>query len=382
MGSTANQNLTDPVAIWDQYAHHFPVRNHLIYLNHAAVAPLCKPAADAMTHLADDCANFGSRHYKSWLDAYEGLRVAAARLVNADRSEIALVKNTSEGIATIAMGLDWKPGDRIVAFREEFPANYYPWKRLEEKGIPVTWLSVDDSLDTIDAAARGARLLAISFVQFLSGYRAPIQAIGEICRANRCIYLVDAIQGLGAFPLDVRACHIDALAADGHKWLLGPEGCGILYISQELQDHVEPVEFGWTNVAGYNDYASRDMSLRRDAGRYECGTLNTIGCFGLRAAIELLLEVGVGVIGPIVQNLGDRIAAGVTAKGYEVLGSRTPETGAGIVSFRKPGLNAAEIVHDLAAAGISAAPRAGWVRTSPHFYIPPSDIDRLLALLP
>jgi len=382
MGLTANVKFSKEIAIWDQYAHYFPVRERLIYLNHAAVAPLCKPAADAMKHIADDCMNFGSRHYNEWLDAYEGLRVAAARLINTDRSEIALVKNTSEGIATVAMGLDWKPGDRMVAFSEEFPANYYPWKRLEARGIRVTWLSVEDPLDKIADAARGAKLLAISFVQFLSGYRAPIQAIGEICRANQCFFLVDAIQGLGAFPIDVQASHIDALAADGHKWLLGPEGCGILYINQALQDRVEPVEFGWTNVAGYNDYASRDMALRQDAGRYECGTLNTIGCFGLKASIELLLEVEVGIIGPVVQNLGDRIAAGVLNKGYELLGTRTPETGAGIVSFRKPGLDAVAIVRKLAAAGIAAAPRAGWVRTSPHFYISPSDIDRMLAELP
>jgi cysteine desulfurase / selenocysteine lyase len=382
MNPATHVKLSEEVALWDRYAHYFPVREHLIYLNHAAVAPLCKPAADAMKQLADDCTLFGSRHYKDWLDTYEGLRVAAATLIGAGSSEIALVKNTSEGIATVAMGLDWKPGDRIVAFLEEFPANLYPWKKLEEKGIAVTWLSVDDPLDKIADAARGARLLAISFVQFLTGYRAPIQAIGEICRANRCIFLVDAIQGLGAFPLDVRACHIDALAADGHKWLLGPEGCGILYVNKALQDRIEPVEFGWTNVAGYNDYASRDMALRQDAGRYECGTLNTIGCFGLKASIELLLEVGAGKIAPVVQNLGDRIAEGVVRKGYEVLGNRTPETGAGIVSFRKPGIPATEVVRQLAAAGISAAPRAGWVRTSPHFYIPPSDIDRLIEELP
>ena len=368
--------------LWEQHAHQFPVRDPLIYLNHAAVAPLCRPAAEAMQRLADDCLHYGSIHYDEWLAAYEGVRTAAARLVNSDRSEIALMKNTSEGIATIAMGLDWRPGDRIVAFREEFPANYYPWKRLEQKGVAVTWLSVSDSLERIDHACRGTRLLSISFVQFLSGYRAPIREIGEICRRNSCIYLVDAIQGLGVFPLDVRACHVDALAADGHKWLLGPEGCAILYISKELQERVEPVEFGWTNVAGYNDYGSRDMALRQDAGRYEPGTLNTIGCFGLRAAIELLLEVGVGEIAPVVQNLADRIAAGVEARGYEVMGNRTPETGSGIVSFRKSGITDREIVTRLRAEGISAAPRAGWVRTSPHFYLNSAEIDRFLTVLP
>jgi selenocysteine lyase/cysteine desulfurase len=280
------------------------------------------------------------------------------------------------------MGLDWKPGDRMVGFKEEFPANLYPWKRLEAKGVEVTWLSVYDSLDRIDEACRGARLLSISFVQFLSGYRAPIKEIGEICQRNRCIYFVDAIQGMGAFPIDVKACRIDALAADGHKWMLGPEGCAILYINRALQERVEPVEFGWTNVAGYADYSSRDMALRQDAGRYECGTLNTIGCFGLKASIELLLEVGQGETAPVIQNLGDRIAAGVQTKGYELLGTRTPETAAGIVSFRKPGIKATEVVRILREQNIIAAPRAEWIRTSPHFYISPAEIDRLIDALP
>lgn len=382
MGREIVNSSVAEIPLWQRYADQFPVRDNLLYLNHAAVAPLPRVTADALKHLADDSLMWGSLHYAEWMAVYDGLRVAAAKLVNGDPSEIALVKNTSEGIATIAMGLDWKPGDRMVGFKEEFPANLYPWKRLEAKGVEVTWLSVYDSLDRIDEACRGARLLSISFVQFLSGYRAPIQEIGEICRRNRCIYFVDAIQGMGAFPIDVQACHIDALAADGHKWMLGPEGCAILYINRELQDRVEPVEFGWTNVAGYNDYGSRDMALRQDAGRYECGTLNTIGCFGLKASIELLLEVGQGETAPVIQNLGDRIAAGVQAKGYELLGTRTPDTAAGIVSFRKPGMEATDVVRILREQNIIAAPRAGWIRTSPHFYISPAEIDRLIDALP
>lgn|SRR5215469_3767401 len=382
MGLETGKSLVNSVPLWEQYVHQFPVRERLVYLNHAAVAPLTKPAADAMKALVNDCTEFGSLHYDRWMAEYEALRVAAARLIGADRSEIALVKNTSEGIATVATGLDWRPGDRVVAFREEFPANYFPWKKLEQRGVAVTWLSIHDSLDRIDDACRGARLLAISFVQFLGGYRAPLAAIGEICRRHCCVYLVDAIQGLGAFPIDAKAWGIHALAADGHKWLLGPEGCGVLYIDHDLQERVEPVEFGWTNVAHYADYASRDMALRPDAGRYECGTLNTVGCFGLRAAIEFLLEVGVDRIAPVVQSLADRLAAGVEAKGYALMEPRTPETGAGIVSFRKPGWDSGEIVRRLRAAGIAAAPRTGWVRASPHFYISPEDIDRVLEILP
>jgi selenocysteine lyase/cysteine desulfurase len=365
----------------EKYRDQFPVTDSLIYLNHAAVAPLCKAAADAMRNLTDDALQFGSLHYDRWMATYEGLRKAAARMIGAGPREIAIVKNTSEGIATVATGIDWKPGDRIVAFQEEFPANFLPWKKLEDIGVRISWLSVEDPLDKIDTACEGARLLAISFVQYLSGYRADINAIGEICHRRGCFFFLDAIQGLGAFPLDVEKAHIDALAADGHKWLLGPEGCGVLYVRQSMQDSVRPVELGWTNVAKYADYASRDLTLRSDAGRYECGTLNTIGCYGLRAAFEFLLEVGVENIAPVVQALGDRLADGVKAKRYETLVERTPATGAGIVSFRRDGIESQQLVRQLKERGIIAAPRQGWVRMAPHFYISPEEIDRVLSEL-
>ncbi len=368
-------------ALWERYEDQFPVRKHLVYLNHAGVAPLCRAAAEAMKHLAENALEYGSLHYERWIATYNGLRQSTARLINADPAEIAIVKNTSEGIATIASGMKWKSGDRVVAFTEEFPSNFYPWKRLENSGVKVIWLSVFDPLEKIEEACRGARLLAISFVQYLSGYRVDLNAIGEICARHHCLFLVDAIQGLGVFPVDVRKARIHALAADGHKWLLGPEGCGVLYVERDFQDEVEPVEFGWTNVAKYNDYASRDMTLRGDAGRYECGTLNTIGCHGLRAAIDFLLEVGVERAGAAIQKLGDQIWNGVRERGYITLGSRTPETGAGIVSFRKEGVESQAILRNLKDAGFMAAPRQGWVRVSPHFYIDPEEIEKLLELL-
>lgn len=368
--------------LYERYRSEFPVTQNLIYLNHAGVAPLCGPAARAMMELTEDALGYGSYHYDRWLAAYQGLRVAAAKLINATAAEIAITKNTSEGVATVALGIDWRPGDRVVAFREEFPANYYPWKRLESQGVEVDWLSVSDPLDRIAEVCRGARLLAISFVQFLSGFRADLTALGEICEDNDCLFFVDAIQGMGAFPLDVQASKIHALAADGHKWMLGPEGCAILYIRQDLQDQIEPIEFGWTNVAGYNDYASRDMTLRPDAGRYECGTLNTVGCYGLRAAIEFLLQVGIEQVAPLVQARADQMAEGAARRGYELMGRRTPQTGAGIVSFRKPGVDARQVVRVLKDHKIVAAPRAGWVRISPHFYISPEDINRVIASLP
>ncbi|MDQ2773497.1 MAG: aminotransferase class V-fold PLP-dependent enzyme [Acidobacteriota bacterium] len=374
------ENLEEKLYL--RYRDQFPVTRELTYLNHAAVAPLCLAASEAMKGLTDDVSRFGSWHYDAWMEAYAGLRSAAARLINSSPDEIAIVKNTSEGIATVASGMAWKEGDKVIAFQEEFPANDFPWRRLEARGVQVTWLSIYDPLEKLAQEIPGARLLAISFVNYLSGYRVNLEKIGELCINHGCFFFVDAIQGLGAFPLDVETCRIDALAADGHKWLLGPEGNGILYIRRKWLDRIEPVEFGWTNPAGYVDYTSRDMTLRPDAGRYECGTLNTVGCFGLRAAIEFLLEVGIENIAAAVSALADQIESGVLAKGYETMIRRTTGTGSGIVAFRHPTLDARMVVSELKRHKILAAPRLGWVRAAPHFYIGPDQIDRMLRVLP
>jgi cysteine desulfurase/selenocysteine lyase len=369
------------IALWDRYADQFPVRRNLVYLNHAGVSPLCRAAATAMKDLADDALQYGSLHYDKWLAAYSGLRQATGRLIGAEPGEIAIVKNTSEGIATVAAGLQWSAGDKVVAFREEFPSNFYPWKRLEQQGVQVVWLSVFASLDEIADTCRGAKLLAISYVQYLSGYRVNLTAIGEICRRRGTFFFVDAIQGMGAFPIDVRRDNIQGLAADGHKWMMGPEGCGVLYIERDWQDRIQPIEFGWTNVAGFNDYSSRDMALRDDAGRYECGTLNTIGCFGLRAALGFIQEVGVDRIGAAILALTDRLWNGARALGLEMAAQRTAESASGIVTFRQPGRESTHIVRQLKDRGFMAAPRQGWVRVAPHFYQSPEEMEGLLAAL-
>jgi len=368
--------------LWRLYRNHFPVTRHLVYLNHAGMAPLVKEAADAMREWAADALEFGALHYDAWMAACDALRASAAKLIGCEPAEIAIIKNTSEGIAAVAGGIAWRPGDKVVGFTEEFPANYFPWKRLESRGVRLELLSADSPLEKIEAACRGARLLAVSFVQYLSGRRMDLAAIGDICRRYGCIFFVDAIQGLGALPVNVRKMHISALAADGHKWLLGPEGCGILYINKDLFDLVEPVEWGWTNFANYGDYANRDASYRADAGRYECGTLNTAGCIGLRAALDFLLGVGVERIAAAVCALSERLAEGAAAKGYEVLSPRIPAAASGIVSVRKAGADSRWIVSRLREQGIIAAPRQGWIRFSPHFYISPDEVDRAIDLLP
>ena len=377
------ENLSESAAdLHETYRDEFPVTKNLVYLNHAAVAPFCRSSAEAMKWLADDACQNGSLHYDIWMDCYQGLRTATAKLINSSPEEIAIVKNTSEGIAIVALGLNWQAGDRVVAFKEEFPANYYPWLRLEARGVELTWLSIYDSLETIAQAVKGARLLAISYVNYLSGHRVDLRTIGEICREHDCFYFVDAIQGMGAFPLDVEACHIDALAADGHKWMLGPEGNGVLYVRNKRLDSIEPVEFGWTNPAKYADYSSRDMTLRPDAGRYECGTLNTIGCFGLRASLELLLSVGIESVSAAIWARAHQLADGVKGRGYELLREHSKETGSGIVSFRHPTIDCRVIVSDLKRQKITAAPRQGWIRMSPHFYTSPAAIEQVLQSLP
>ena len=316
------------------------------------------------------------------MDCYAGLRIATAKLINAQPSEIAIVKNTSEGISTIALGFDWKSGDRVIAFKEEFPANYYPWQRLSDRGVEIEWLSIYDPVETITKAIPGARLLAISYVNYLSGYRVDLDEIGRVCHDHGCFFFVDAIQGMGVLPIDVEKSHVDALSADGHKWMLGPEGNGVLYIRTKWLDQIEPIEFGWTNTANYADYSSRDMTPRADAGRYECGTLNTIGCYGLRAALEFLLKVGIPNVAGAVLSLADQLYEGVQNLGYETMIDRTAETAAGIVSFRHPDIDHRVIVTDLKRNCVSAATRQGWIRMSPHFYISPNDIDSALGFLP
>lgn len=374
------ENLKDSLSL--EYRDQFPVAENLIWLHHAGVSPLCLAASKAMQELILNVEQWASFHFFDWMKIYDSIRVEAGNLIGASCDEIAIVKNTSEGISMIQRGIDWKPGDKVVAFQEEFPANYFPWKVLEQEGVQIQWLSIYDSLEVIDQACDGARLLSISMVNYLSGYRMDLQAIGEICRRRDVFFMVDAIQGLGVFPVDVEKFHIDALAADGHKWLMGPEGCGILYVRQERQDEVHPREFGWMNVAGFDDYGSRDMTLRSNAARYECGTLNTVGIYGLDAAIRFIREVGVERIGEGVLNLAEHLVRGVERKGYRLYREWDRSSGSGILSFQKDGVDSRIVVSRLKDQKVQAAPRQGWIRFSPHFYQSFEEMDRVLAMLP
>jgi selenocysteine lyase/cysteine desulfurase len=365
------------------YLDEFPVRDRFIYLNHAATGPLPRRSAEAMQRMATDQMEAGGCNWTGSLEAVAGLRRAAAQLIGASASEIAVTKNTSEGLSFVANGLDWRPGDVVVAVKGEFPANYFPWSRLERRGVKLRWLELRDGsidLEELDRSCQGARLLALSFVQYLSGFRLDLDAAGEICKRRGCLFVVDAVQGLGPFAVDVKRSGIHALSASGHKWLLGPEGSAFFYIDHELMPQVEPLEFGWTNVRGFPKHSTEE-DLRPDAGRYECGTLNTIGCFGLRASIELFLEAGVEAISERVLDVTDRVADHVVNRGFELAAPRNRSTGSGIVSFRKEGIDAEAVRQRLIGHHVSVSARKGYIRAAPHFYNSETEIERFLALL-
>ena len=366
------------------YRDEFPITQSTVYLNHAAVSPLPRRTAEAMRAQTADIERFGLKNYGRWMETAGALRVAAARLLGCGSGEIAITKNTSEGLSFVANGLDWRAGDVVAGIRDEFPANYFPWLRLEKRGVRLRWMDLRNGrieLADIDKACDGARLLAVSYVQYLSGFRLDLDAVGEICRRRNVLLVVDAVQGLGPFPVNVKRSGIHALSASGHKWLLGPEGCAIFFIDQGLVPRVEPVEFGWTNVVGSERY-SQDPVLLPDARRYECGTLNTVGIHGLRASLELLHEVGVERMAGHIDGLARRTIEGAAAKGYEPMTPRDSANGSGIVTIRKKGVDSAAAVMSLNDAGISTAHRFGWIRAAPHFYNNEADIDALLERLP
>ncbi len=369
----------------DRYRSEFPVTESSIYLNHAAVCPLPGRVRQAMSALLEDVHRFGVEHWERWLEAYDTVRLAAARLLNAEAGELALTKNTSEAISFFANGLDWNPGDEVVSVEDEFPANYYPWKVQERKGVRLVLVKQEQGRVELDSIVRAltprTRVVTISFVQFLSGYRMDLQQLGEACAQRHVLLFVDAIQGLGAFPVDVKRAKISALAADGHKWLLGPEGSGLLFLRRELLDRIQPSTVGWMSVRSWQDFSTRDLTWREDARRFEYGTPNTVGIYGLGAALDLLLEVGVDAISERILELTERLRRGLATQGHQVYGPARREECSGIVSFVPRAGSAEDVTRFLHSQRVMVAARGGKVRVAPHFYNTEREIERLLELL-
>ena len=268
----------------------FPVTRNLVYFNHAAVGPLSTRAYEAMEKHAADQRDYGATHWKAWYHEYELLRAAAGRLINAAPDEIAILKNTSEGLSFVAEGLDWERGDNVVTTDLEFPSNFTPWKNLERRGVQCRVVESRDGAYTPADVERlvdeNTRLVSVSSVAFHNGFAPDLDAIGAICDRRGALFCVDAIQSIGALPMDVRKSRISFLAADGHKWLCGPEGAAIFYVANEHRDKLRVIEYGWTNIERRGKFLNASTDLLGDARRFEAGSLNTNGIYGLRAAVD------------------------------------------------------------------------------------------------
>lgn len=365
----------------------FPATEKYIYFNHAAVSPLSTRVSGAMKSLIDDVNHNGSINYPGWCDEYERVRAAAARLVNARPNEIAFMQNTSGALSAIANGIDWRAGDNVVTSNVEFPANMYPWMRLaEERQIEIKMASerngrieVDELLSLVDDRTR---VVTISWVQFASGFRSPLAEIGRFCRERHILFVIDAIQGLGGLKLDVERDSVDAFAADSHKYMLGPEGIALLYISERALDQIKPTVVGWMSVKKWDHHLDYDLDYREGTPRFECGTPNTAGIYGLGAAIDLFLEVGPERIEDHLVSLTDYLAERLQADGYQVISSRIPGETSGIVTCRHEKYSSRDLYHMLLSRNIVTAPRVGRLRFSPHFYNTREEVDAIINALP
>ena len=373
--------------IWQKWRNQFPVTETYIFMNHAGVAPLSRRVREAMVGFIEDATVNGAVNAEDWAEAAEVCRAAAAQLINANTTEIAFMKNTTQGILLAANGIDWKEGDNIVTTAVEFPANVYPWWSLKERyGVSTRMVPEREGrihIEDIAAAINErTRVLTISHVEFASGFRNDIAALGALCRERDIWFVVDAIQGLGVVEVDVKSCNVDILAADGHKWLLAPEGAAIFYCADERQEQLINTNVGWASVVNPRDFLNYDLTLKPDATRFEEGSYNSVGLYGLTAAIELLLDIGIPAIEARVLELTARLIDGLAAKGYRVITPKTDTDRAGIVIFESEQPTPAEIHQTLYSENIITAERGSGVRVSPHFYNTASEIEHLLEVLP
>lgn len=364
----------------------FPLEDGLCYLNHAAVAPWPARTGAAVRAFADQPVYRGARDYLDWLATEQHLRGQFRELLNAgSEDDIALLKNTSEGLSVIAQGLHWQPGDRVVITDQEFPSNRMPWQALEPSGVEVMKapLDVEDPEGAIIAAlTRRTRLLSVSSVQYGTGLKLDLERLGQACRERNILFCVDAIQSLGAHPVDVEAMHADFAVADGHKWMLGPEGLAVFYSRPGVRDQLTLRQHGWHMTDRPGDFDRKEWQPAESAKRFECGSPNLLCAHALSASLSLLLEVGPERIAERIAERVQYIEARLGATGaYEFITPSAPARRAGIFTFRPLNEGMDETFHRLWDAGVVCARRGGGIRFSPHFYTPFEVIDQALATL-
>jgi len=372
----------------------FPILRHLVFFNHAGVAPISGPAAEAIRRYAEQ-AESAAYHGAGWYEQARRVKVLAAKLLGAaGQHEIAFVPNTSSGLSIVARGLNWQSGDQVVITNVEYPANRYPWEDLERFGVEVVEvrqkpdgrIELEDLLGVISDRTR---IVSISHVQYASGFRVNLRPISDVVHRIGGYLCVDAIQSLGVMPVDVETMGIDFLAADGHKWLLGPEGCGIFYCRSDLIESLRPSVVGWMNMVDSSNYGDYCFQFETTAKRFEPGSYNIPGILALGASLELLLNVGMDQVWLRVEALTSRLCDGLSAKGYRVFTPRMcEEERSGIVIFDLPVAQnrrmpaPAAIVANLAKRGVIIVVREGKLRASPHFYNTFEQIDALVDALP
>lgn len=363
----------------------FALAADLCHLNHAAVGPWPRRTADAVAAFAAENARQGSLAYPRWLATEQRLRERLARLVGGAAEDVALVKNTSEGLSILAHGLPWRAGDGVVGIDQEFPSNRIVWESLAERGVSWRGLDLERSRDPeSDLCALcddRTRLVAVSWVQYARGLRLDLARIGDFCRARGILFCVDAIQGLGALPFSLTASQADVVVADGHKWMLGPEGVALLYVRPELRARLTLRQFGWHMVEHIGDFDRPAWIPAASARRFECGSPNLLGIHALEASLSLLEEVGPDHVWRLLQSRTEHLIAQLDRRGYELLAPRDPARRAGIITFRVPGRAAEWLYPRLMARGVLCAQRGGGIRFSPHFHTPLAVIDRALDIL-
>jgi len=369
----------------------FPILRHLAFFNHAGVAPISGRAAEALRTFADQAA---TRAYlrSGWYRRVREVKQVAARIIGAaGEQEIAFVPNTSTAINLVARGLDWREGDAVVITGVEYPANRYPWEDLRRLGVELIEVPQHpdgriDVEDVCDAVTDRTRIVSISHVQYASGHRIALKPISDMVHRAGGWLCVDAIQSVGALPVDVEAMGIDFLCADGHKWMLGPEGCGIFYCREDLAQLLHPAIVGWMNMVDATDFGTYRFELLPDARRFEPGSFNLPGIMALGASLELLLEVGIDNVWASIEKLTARLCEGLRERGYGIFSPREEESErSGIVCLTPPDrakADVTQIVADLEKQDMIVVTREGRLRASPHFYNTVEQIDALVAALP
>ena len=365
----------------------FPVTQHCAYLNHAAVAALPQPVVEGMTSYILSRSQLGSQAVSDFEDRIERVRRLAARFIGAQRDEITFTGSVSHGLNIVAAGLDWQPGDNLICAETEFPANIYPWTNLRRRGVEVRFVpACDNRILVEDLAARmdsRTRLVAISFVEFGTGYRNDLDALAGLCHERGALLCVDGIQGLGALQLDVARTPVDFLATQSAKWMLGPIGTGFLYVRQDHLARLDTVMTGWRAVVDRDDYYRYDSPLRASGERFEPGSLNSVGLLGMEAGLELLLSVGMQTIETRILALTDSLIAGLQQHGCTITTPiDDPRHRSGIVCYRHPAVDSQVLADQLQRAGVIVSMRGDVIRVSPHFYNTEAELGRLLAALP